>query len=170
MYTAVNPNVDESQFDDKPIEDRVKNIAKLKAEKILDDYPEAFIIAADTLTQDVETGQIYSKPERLEAVRDQALSMSGRTVRNVTGTAIYHQGQILELALTSTLLTYQQFDAATYDRLTADDNPLRRSSVLGMFTDAVGFTLLECINGSYTGAMGLPMEVVYRNLSKIIDK
>jgi septum formation protein len=169
-YVAADPDIDESQLDHLPVDERVQQLAKMKAQKVVADYSDAFVIATDTLTQDDSTRTIYGKPSDPQKQYEQALSMSGKSTTNITGISIFYKGKELETCLTKTKLQYQLFDKVTYDRLTRDDNPQRRSSVLGMFTDAAGFTLLEEIHGSYTGAMGLPMEVVYRNLRKVMQQ
>ena len=49
---------------------------------------------------------------------------------------------------------------------TGDDARIRNSG-LGFFMDSPGFTLVQNFDGSYTGAMGLPMEIVRKNIKTL---
>jgi predicted house-cleaning NTP pyrophosphatase (Maf/HAM1 superfamily) len=64
-----------------------------------------------------------------------------------------------------TEIEYIEFDRATITKLLESDDATIRNSGLGFFIDAPGFTLVKSFNGSYTGAMGLPMEIVRENLT-----
>lgn len=166
-YESVVPDIDETQFDDLDISDRVLKLAQTKAAKVAAEHQDAFVIAADTLTQDPATGQVFTKPKDPEEQYRQALNISGKSVGVFSGVCIYFQGKELESVVIESAVHYQEFDSETFDRLAHGDNPHIRSSTLGMFIDSPGFTLVEHVEGSYTGSMGLPTEVVYRNLRKI---
>lgn len=166
-YKSIDPAIDETVFDYLVINERVQELAKLKAKVVSQKNPEAFVIGADTLTRNVQTGEIYAKPKDSIGQRQQALSISGATIENITGISIWYRGKEVKTDLTISYLHYQHFLAQTYDRLAQDDKPERRSSVLGMFIDSAGFTLLDKVEGSYTGAMGLPMEVVYTHIDSL---
>lgn len=167
-YQTVNPEFDETQFDALPIERRVIHIATGKARVVSEAHRYNIVIGADTLTQNVDTGQVYDKTSAVEAPLQTALSLSGATVENLTAVSFWLNGKEIATETTITRIRYQEFDGATYVRLATGDKPDARSSVLGMFHDAPGFTLIEHIDGSYTGALGLPMEVVYKYLNEYL--
>lgn len=166
-YRSVDAAIDESIFDHLPVEERVQKLAARKAQDIAEQYPEAFVIGADTLTRNVATGEIYGKPKDTATQRRQALASSGQTIESVTGVSIWYKGKEIATELTMPRVMYQQFSGATYDRLAAHDDAPSRSSALGISTDVVGFTLVEHIEGSYTGIMGLPMEIINHYIDEL---
>lgn len=164
-YKSAAADIDESIFDDLPVEQRVSALAQKKCETIAKDHPNRIIIAADTLTAD-QDGNIFSKKTHQSDPLLEALKLSGKTIYSVTGCFFYspeHQAHIV----TRTRIVYQQFSKSNLLRLVANDDAAMRSGALGMFTDAPGFTLMEELEGSYTGALGLPMSFIYEQLEKI---
>ena len=146
--------------------ERVVKLAEAKCQKVLEAHPESIIIAADTLTGD-ETGKVYTKLTGSNDPLAAALALSGKTIQVFTGCAVYTKDRGMVSILATATITYQTFSEATLKRLTSDDNPNIRSGALGIFYDAPGFTLIEHLEGSYTGAFGLPMEFVYKQLEPI---
>lgn len=162
-FEVIAADIDETIFDHLPMDERVVELAKKKCEKVAAENPDAIIIAADTLTAD-ENGQVYTKLTGSDDPFKAALTLSGKTIKVATGCAIYtpETGTVSKLATAE--ITYQTFSEANLRRLAEDDNPHIRSGALGIFYDAPGFTLIEHLEGSYTGAFGLPMEFVYQQL------
>lgn len=164
-YRSVSPDVDEYQFDDQIVTKRVCSIAEAKCKIVSQDNPECFVIASDTLTASSESGKTYDKRDQEESDPiSRALDLSGKTIVVATGISIYHPSFGLKTELVGAKITYQSFDRKTIERLIEADSPFARSGALGIFFDSPGFTLIESIEGSYTGAFGLPMEVVYKYL------
>jgi septum formation protein len=162
-YDTKASDIDETVFDHLGVEDRVVKLAEKKCEKIATENPDAVVIAADTLTTN-EDGLVYTKLTGSDDPFAAALALSGKTIRVFTGCAVYTAESGVETYLASAKITYQEFSEETLRRLSKDDNPNIRSGALGIFYDAPGFTLIEKIEGSYTGAFGLPMEFVYSRL------
>lgn len=159
-YRAVIPDIDEATYDSLPISKRVQEIARSKARTIAEKNVQSFVIGADTLTRNTKTGEIYTKPKNNTEHRQKALKLSGATVENITGVSLWFEGKELISIISKTKIVYQTFDAMTYERLSKNSDPLDRSSVLGTFVDSAGFILTKEIKGSYTGALGLPMDII----------
>jgi septum formation protein len=155
-------DIDESKFDYLSPEDRVREISLKKCESVSDRHPESIIIAADTLT--LFDGEIIGKPKDIEEAYHMALKQSEKEILALTGITLYSPQRGFVTELSKTKITYQKFDRSDLERLFKDNFPLRMASGLGLFIDAPGFTLVKSINGSYTGAYGIPMEVVYKYL------
>ncbi len=162
-FEVIEAAIDESIFDDKAIEERVRLLAENKADKVAADNGDVFVIAADTLTCD-ETGKVFSKPEAGSDSFRAAMELSGKTIGVYTGCCVVKPGGQRVSTVSYTSLTYQHFDADLLRRLINGDNGAIRSGALGIFFDAPGFTLIEKIEGSYSGAYGLPMEFIYSQL------
>jgi septum formation protein len=107
---------------------------------------------------------VYTKLTGSDDPFKAALALSGKKIKVFTGCAIYTEEYGVSSMLAEATITYQTFSEANLRRLAADDNPNIRSGALGIFYDAPGFTLIEHLEGSYTGAFGLPMEFVYQHL------
>lgn len=167
-YSSVSPDIDEYQFDDHSLEERVQMIAEAKCNTLVPKYPQAFIIAADTLTATEDKSIIYDKRHhKANSAIEQSLELSGKTIMIATGITIHHPSIGTHTELSLSRITYQKFSKHRLEVLLESDSPERRSGALGMFYDSPGFTLIKRIDGSYTGAMGLPMEIVYSYLDKI---
>jgi septum formation protein len=163
-------DVDERAIEDshptKTPEEVVKILALAKAKVIAHHFPDDTVIAADTFGI-LPDGKRLHKTSSLEESIQLALRQSGQTIVVNTGIAIVHQGEITT-DLTSTRIKYSAFDEATVRLLFQKNKQAkRRNAALGFFIDAPGFTLVEKVEGSYLGAMGLPMEIIRTNLEKI---
>jgi len=165
-YDKVPADIDESIFDHEPVDKRARKLARAKCAKLAVDYPDAVIICAGTLTAD-EDGAIHTKSKTQEDGFQKAMALSGKTILVYTGCTIYDGNGNFETYLATAKIYYQKFSERTLRRLVKDDNPQIRNSI-GIFYDAPGFTLIDKIEGSYTGAMGLPMEFVNQKLAKLL--
>lgn len=163
-YEVLPADIDESIYDHLEVADRVVALAKEKCRVVAEKYPDAVVISADTLTAD-ESGRVFSKPAPGQDPIEAALSLSGTCIGVYTGCCIYKPEDGYVAKLTTGTIVYQSFDRTTLERLVeGGDSPQIRSGALGVFVDAPGFTLIESIEGSYTGIFGLPMEFVYERL------
>ena len=165
-YEVVEAGIDESVYDDASIEERVRLLAEKKCRAVAARVPNAVVIAADTLTCNA-AGTVFSKPGPDSDPFVAAMELSGKTIGVYTGCSIILPDGSQSSITTYTKLTYQHFDEARLRILTDGDNAAIRSGALGIFYDAPGFTLIEAIEGSYSGAYGLPMEFVYTQLDKL---
>jgi septum formation protein len=164
-YESIAADIDESIFDHLPVDERVVALAKTKCDVVAKRHPDAIVIAADTLTANT-AGEVFSKQTHAQDPFKGALALSGKTIWSVTGCAFYSPNHRAE-QLTKSRIDYQAFSESNLQRLTAGDNSSIRSGALGLFHDAPGFTLVQHLEGSYTGAFGLPMEFIYEQLEKI---
>ena len=165
-YETAPAHIDESIFDELPVGERVAKLAEYKARKIAETHQEATIISADTLTADGD-GNVYNKLSHGEDPFTAAMSLSGKTIDIYTGCCVYNTSTGYNTALVTSSITYGKFSEQTLKRLIEGDNATIRSGALGIFYDSPGFTLIERIDGSYTGSFGLPMEFVYEQLDRI---
>lgn len=165
-HEIISADIDETVFDDLDVAERVVKLAEKKCEEVTSQNAGAVVIAADTLTAD-ESGNVYTKLTGTDDPFAAALSLSGKTIRVFTGCAIYSEKTGIKTHLAKATVRYSHFSEENLRRLAEGDNPNIRSGALGVFYDAPGFTLVEHIEGSYTGAFGLPMEFVYRQLEEL---
>lgn len=162
-YEVVPADIDESIYDHLPVSERVVELAREKCRVVAEQYPSAVVVAADTLTAN-NAGQVFSKPAPGSNPIDSALGLSGQTIDVYTGCAVCLPGGEPVVTLAMGKITYQTFNRQRLEMLAEGDSPQIRSGALGVFVDAPGFTLIERIEGSYTGTYGLPMEFIYKQL------
>lgn len=155
----------EAQHADKSDGEVATILAHAKAVAVLKDNPNDLIIAADTLVI-LPSGERLHKPSSAEEAIELCLQQSGKTITAITGIAMAF-GERVTTNVSTTKITYSDFDRETITELLKGDDPTIRNSGLGFFSDAPGFTLVKSFNGSYTGAMGLPMEIVRENLVQL---
>ena len=92
------------------------------------------------------------------------LSQSGKTITIYTGVCVINRGKTFTDS-TETKITYMNFNAAMLDNA-HNYSPNRRNAALGFHVDSAGFALIEKIEGSYMGALGLPLDKMYNLLKK----
>ena len=165
-FTAIPANIDETIYDDLDVAKRVVALAHDKAEVVAKLSPDAIIVSADVLTSDND-GTVFTKPGTDNDPFKAAMSLSGKTITVHTGCTMYDAAIGFRDHYCATKLTYRTFTKRTLERLVGDDNYRIRSGALGVFYDAPGFTLIERIEGSYTGALGLPMEFIHEQLESL---
>lgn len=162
-YTVVPSDIDETVLDNLPVDERVVELARKKCEAVVEGgYGNAIVVAADTLTAH-QDGTVFSKPAPGGSPLQAALQLSGETIDVYTGCCIYKDGEY-KTHLSTAKITYQRFTKERLELLADGDNPQIRSGALGVFTDSPGFTLIDRIEGEYTGMYGLPTGFLYEQL------
>jgi len=163
-FRVVVPDIDERLFDTLPVKERVQKIARAKARKVAEQFPESVIIAADTMDEN-EKQFVNHKPKNLEEELKMAMEYSGSGSICYTGVCLIHPkfGEVVEVA--ETKIKMQSFSKEELEKL-VDDKFLLRAGALGISEETAGFTLTESVSGSYTGPFGLPMEIVRKYLKK----
>ncbi len=154
----------ERKHQDKSDEEISILLARAKANLVYHKYPDELVVAADTFAL-LPSGERLHKSSSPEEAVELCLAQSGKTIKSVTGLAMAYKDRVLTNT-SVTDITYIDFDRPTIDRLLKGDDAMMRNSGLGFFADAPGFTLVKSFNSSYTGAMGLPMEIVRINLKR----
>jgi septum formation protein len=171
-HITVDAEVDERKIEaennDKTDTEISKLIALAKARTVANKYPDDIVIGADTFAV-MPDGRRMSKPSNNDEAIKQSIAQSGKTIKVFTGVAIIYAGQ--EYVDSSyTEVSYIEFSKDLIRKLTMGDDGTVRNAGLGFFDDAPGFSLVKSFSGSYTGAMGLPMEIVRPIIDSLEDK
>lgn len=156
----------ESLYHGKGHAEVVEMLAQAKASAVASDYPDDLVIGADTFVV-LPNGERGHKPKTKAEAFEVCLAQSGKKATVYTGIAVCYKGKIAT-ATVSAVITYSKFGKSQLELLFQKDDPTIRNAGLGFFMDAPGFTLVETFEGSYTGAMGLPMDEV-RQLMQEVD-
>jgi septum formation protein len=161
-FKAVEADIDERAIEEKMADksdaDIAMALALAKAKKIAESHPSDFVIAADSFAV-LPNKKRLIKPRSYDEQIDFCLSQSGKTIRAYTGLAAIFNGKIYT-DHTVTRITYVGFDKKTIETILRRDGLAQCNGGLGYSIETAGFSLVEKYCGSYTGAMGLPMEIV----------
>src|SRR6266478_4779356 len=126
-----------------------------KARSVAKKYPDALVLAADTLVC-LET-ELFGKPASLEAAYLMLERLQGCTHQVVTAIFLLNlRNRKQRIFSESTAVTFRPLDAVKIRRYLTRVNPLDKAG--GYAIQEQGEQLVEKIAGSYTNVVGLPME------------
>ena len=127
-------------------------LAGAKAAEVAVEYPDALIIAADTIVW--AENEVLGKPKNeADAVRMLKL-LSGRSHKVYTGLAV-SRGDKTELAAEETEVIFRVLDEDEINAYVATGEPLDKAGAYGIQGKASVF--VEGIKGDYYNVMGLPL-------------
>lgn len=126
-----------------------------KARTVAKKYPDALVLAADTLVV-LET-VLFGKPANLEAAYEMIEKLQGHTHQVVTGICLMHLREHRHSVFAETThVTFRPLDAVAIRRYLTRVNPLDKAGAYAI--QEHGDLIVERINGSYSNVVGLPVE------------
>ena len=126
-----------------------------KARTIAKKFPDALVLAADTLVYLEAT--LFGKPATLEDAFRMLEQLQGRTHQVVTGICLLHLRNHRQAVFAeSTAVTFHPLDEASIRRYLSSVNPLDKAGAYAIQEE--GDLIVEKIDGSYTNVVGLPLE------------
>jgi septum formation protein len=154
-FKVVPANVSEIQHEQLTARELAQVNAYRKARTVGKRFPDALVLAADTLVY-LET-TLFGKPATPEEAFRMLEQLQGRTHQVVTGVCLLHlrnhrQGVFAE----STEVTFHALDEAKIRRYLNSVNPLDKAGAYAIQEE--GDLIVEKIAGSYTNVVGLPLE------------
>ena len=181
-FTKDVSEVDETELTGESPEDYVQRLAREKAEKVAEKYPEVIVLGADTTV--VIDKQIIGKPTDLDDARRMIKILSGRWHEVLTGVAIIKKegvkrrmgeeetnfkSQISNLkssvGLQKTLVKFAEMTDAEIEFLVQFGEPLDKAGAYAVQAQAALF--IEKIEGDYWNVVGLPINLVYGLVQKL---
>jgi septum formation protein len=150
-------DVDETPFSNELPVDYVRRLARAKAEAVAGEL----VLGADTVV--VIDGQILGKPvDSSDAIRMLRL-LSGRPHEVITGICL--AGEVVVVAHATTTVFFAQLSEREIRDYVATGEPMDKAGAYAIQGWAARF--VERIEGSYSNVVGLPVEMVYRQLRAI---
>jgi septum formation protein len=132
-----------------------------KARAVAKKFPDALVLAADTLVY-LET-TIFGKPATLEEAYQMLERLQGRTHQVVTGICLLHLRHHRQTVFAeTTAVTFHPLDDVKIRRYLNRVNPLDKAGAYAIQEE--GDLIVERIGGSYTNVVGLPVERLCREL------
>ena len=152
-----NPPREDKELDETPLPGEaalayVERVARAKAEHGWRRFLPQPVLAADTTLE--LAGEIFGKPLDGEDAQRILRSLSGQTHRVLTAVAVAYEGRVETLTSVSEV-SFADLDAAEIRRYVAGGEAMDKAGAYGIQGHAGLF--VECLAGSYTGVMGLPL-------------
>jgi septum formation protein len=146
-------DVDEDIIVSSP-QELVKSLASQKAQRIADSYPQAIIIAADTIV--VVDSEVLGKPTVEAQARSMLIKLSGRMHQVMTGLSVYCAAR--DYYQTIVEVTNVEFRSLTIGEIEAyikTGEPFDKAGAYGI--QERGALLVTGIEGCYFNVVGLPL-------------
>jgi septum formation protein len=158
-----------SLFDEDTVQlsdpaDYVKTLAEAKADKVARDYPDSWVLGADTIV--TLFSAILGKPGTPREARQMLERLSGQSHCVYTGYAIVCKNR--ETCISDAIKTDVQFKDLTraeIDWYIQTGEPFDKAGAYAI--QGLGTFLVRRINGSYTNVVGLPVCEVIEALLKV---
>jgi septum formation protein len=148
-------------------EELVMKISQNKARAVASKYPDALIIAGDTVGVIGKhiVGKPHTGPEAIAMLK----FLSGRSHRVITGLSVMDSksGKIVSRTV-QTRVYFRKLTESEVRRYVATGEPLDKAGAYAI--QGLGSLLVEKINGDYYNVMGLPLNVLSQILQEFAVK
>ena len=137
--------------------------ARLKANAVSVDHPDAVVIGADTLV--FLNGEPLGKPKDIAEAARMLRRLSGKTNQVCTGVCIIGPGDKVTTLHCVTDVFFRELDDETLFAYLNQTQPLDKAGAYGI--QDRGEMIIDRIEGPYDNVMGLPVEQVLAALEEI---
>lgn len=158
-FTVFSPDVDERLLDNSlPPSNLAKEEARLKCYAVKALYPDAEVLAADTVV--VLDGKALGKPLTEENAVRMLMEQSGKKEKVLTAYHYLGKGKEIARTVVSTVV-FRPFSEEEARSYVEKKKPLDKAGGYGIQDDS---GLIERLEGSYYNVMGLPLEDLLRHV------
>lgn len=164
-FTIAEPNIDETQLTGETPTQLVLRLAKQKAKKIAETFPDAIIIGADQVG--VLQGSVLGKPLTHANAVKQLHSMSGNNVEFFIGLCLLDaKNQTHQLSLEKFSVTFRKLTSQMIENYLKKEDALQCA---GSFkAEGLGIALVEEFHDTdFSALIGLPLIRLTNMLEKI---
>lgn len=155
-------NIDESIDEELTPEEMVMQIAFNKAKAVSEEYPDSYVIGADTAV--LFQNQILGKPNDEQESIQVLKALSNHTHEVVTGVAIIYK-DTHSLFYEKTEVTFWDLSDEEITDYVASGEPRDKAGSYGI--QELGSSLVKHIKGDYFAVVGLPVSRTLRELKKL---
>ncbi|MBR4078709.1 MAG: septum formation inhibitor Maf [Christensenellaceae bacterium] len=161
VFEVVPSGAEETITETNPY-DMVCALARVKAEWVAEQYPDAVVIGADTMVylEDEPLG----KPHDIGEAREMLKKLSGRVHQVYTGVCVIADGKVMTDAA-CTDVHFAKLSDEEIERYLDTNESMDKAGAYGIQGYAARF--IERIDGCYFNVVGLPLRLLYTMLNKI---
>ncbi len=153
-YRVHAADIDETPFPEEKTHDFVRRMAVEKARPVMDLYPDAWIVAADTVVSLAEA--ILGKPKDSVGAVSMLMQLSGKEHLVQTGICLAcRQEGVVAVQSVSTRVAFSSFSKKVAQAYVATGEPMDKAGSYGI--QGKGAFLVREIMGSYSNVVGLPL-------------
>lgn len=135
-------------------EDLAEKLAEGKAWDVAEKYPDALVIAADTVV--AADGQILGKPQDEAEAAEMLRFLSGKWHQVHTGLALrHHTAEKEALTVETTMVHFRALSGKEIDFYVKSGEPMDKAGAYGI--QGLGAVLVDRIEGCFFNVMGLPL-------------
>lgn len=161
-FKVVPANIDESQIDEEPSH-LAEKLANAKADVIFKRFPNAIIIAADTVV--ALQGKIFGKPANVEEAIEFLKNLSGKQHEVTTGVAIRWPNRNATSFVVTTSVTFHKLPEHQIIEYANSEEPFDKAGGYAIQGQAAKF--VKNIKGDYDNVIGLPITRLAEELTKL---
>jgi len=142
----------------------VLRLAETKALDVGNQYPDRWVIAADTIVY--VDHSILGKPESREEAKKMLRRLSGKEHRVLTGFSVHHlEKRKGDREAVQTVVKVKKLTQAEMEWYVKTGEPFDKAG--GYAIQGIGSFMIESIKGSYTNVVGLPICELIQMLSRL---
>jgi len=151
-------SLDEECFSaEAPVEEEVVRLALQKAAFVEKQYPDSWILAADTVV--AFGGEVLQKPENAGDACRMLKRLNGRSHEVFTGFCLRNAGKSRTRAgVSRTIVTMKSLATREIEGYVTTGEPMDKAGAYAI--QGIGAMFIERICGSYTNVVGLPLAEV----------
>ncbi len=167
-FTKDSADIDETELPNETPENYVQRLAREKAEIVAAKYENAIVLGADTTV--VINDQIIGKPLDFADAKRMITMLSGNWHEVLTGVALVkitnYELQITNVGIQKTRVKFAEMNDEEIDFLVKFGEPLDKAG--GYAVQAQAALFIEKIEGDYWNVVGLPINLVYGLVKKLL--
>ena len=162
-FSVIIPEADESFNSDTNVYDVAPEIAKRKAESLIQNMkPDQILICCDTVV--IHRGQILGKPNNTEDAKNSLERLSNDSHEVMSAVCMYQNEGYLEF----NEITKIEFNTISKQEIEFYINKYKPFDKAGSYgiQEWIGWTGVKRIDGSYSNVIGLPTQKLFHALKK----
>ena len=163
-FDVIPSRIEEDIVSEEPPEQHVIRLAKAKALEVGSQYPDRWVIAADTIVY--INGSILGKPKNREEALEMLRRLSGQEHWVLTGFSVHHlaKGKGDQEAI-QTAVKVKTLSPVEMEWYIQTGEPFDKAG--GYAIQGIGSFMIESIRGSYTNVVGLPLCELIQMLERL---